>query len=625
MVATLERFPPRSMFATAVHGGKAFLMGGWAEDNRLFNDVWTSENGIDWTRVCAEAPWVPRCYVSATSFRGRLWIAGGFLWAPPSNVLADVWSSADGREWEEACRNPPWEAREHNGFLALGNRLFLFGGVTYLRDEDGPALRAFSDVWSSADGIDWQLETATAPWGPRRGFGYAVHDGRLWLYGGFDSHDRLYNDVWSSPDGRTWELMAAKTPWTPRGTFFSGSSGGRLWLMGGNVRSTGSIIDGTADVWSSADGVNWTEETAAAPWQPRAGERLIVMPPGAAAERMLIVGGFQFNPDACFFDDAWATSDGREWRSMTFKCLDGTVHSSPSGITTTDEVTIPAPNQSTQNRRPAMHWMSDWKSGIWLSRQSADTFVDHLSDPSAIGNLIFNQVFHRLIEGYFTPGQHVVDVGCGPGLTSFFLHDRGCKVTSVDISEEMLIKLHEIKGDRDIETRQGSGFDLPAGNAEFDAVVSRMFVHQFPDYQMILREFARVVRPGGHIVFNFSNAEHYDAAERWGTIDKAEYPLTDDLSGPHFNAMTDRAGLRRLCLSMDLEVVRVMPLGLLYDNAIVAASAGSGGFRNFQNTLADFLKRPDVLDFVAWLDTAVTPYLPPTMTCHNVTVLRRIL
>lgn len=305
-------FSPRSMYATTENQGKHYILGGWGNNDRLYNDVWESDDGIVWRCVCAKAPWIERCYFSAVSFRERIWLAGGFLFSPPSNVLGDVWSSADGRSWSLASTNPDWEAREHHGLVSFGDRLYLFGGVTYLRDADGPNLRAFSDVWSSADGTVWEEVTGSAPWGPRRGFGYAVMNGRIWIFGGFDSYDRPYNDTWCSVDGSVWELVAASAPWSARGTFFGGTFAGRLWVMGGNTHSYLPTVEGANDVWSSADGKNWVLETAAAPWSMRAGAHLIIA--GVSGHpKLAIAGGFRFAPEGIFEGDIWTSDDGRSW------------------------------------------------------------------------------------------------------------------------------------------------------------------------------------------------------------------------------------------------------------------------------------------------------------------------
>jgi hypothetical protein len=59
------------------------------------------------------------------------------------------------------------------------------------------------------------------------------------------------------------------------------------------------------DVWSSADGITWTQETAAAGFGPRWHAALIVH-----GGEMWVAGGFSLS----FLNDVWRSSDGKNWR-----------------------------------------------------------------------------------------------------------------------------------------------------------------------------------------------------------------------------------------------------------------------------------------------------------------------
>ena len=51
-----------------------------------------------------------------------------------------------------------------------------------------------SEVWSSADGAEWVLETAQAPWPGRHCAGWLVHDDQLFVVGG-DANPPVGYDV----------------------------------------------------------------------------------------------------------------------------------------------------------------------------------------------------------------------------------------------------------------------------------------------------------------------------------------------------------------------------------------------------------------------------------------------
>jgi ubiquinone/menaquinone biosynthesis C-methylase UbiE len=54
--------------------------------------------------------------------------------------------------------------------------------------------------------------------------------------------------------------------------------------------------------------------------------------------------------------------------------------------------------------------------------------------------------------------------------------------------------------DRNIGLRRSDGFNAPACNNEFDAVIPRIFMQHFPRWIDILREQARVSKRGDHLL-----------------------------------------------------------------------------------------------------------------------------
>jgi len=91
----------------------------------------------------------------------------------------------------------------------------------------------------------------------------------------------------------------------------------------------------------------------------------------------------------------------------------------------------------------------------------------------------------------------LVDVGCGTGSYAAALADLGWTVTGVDVSEDMLRRAQE-KG---VETVRADATELPFADDSFDAAVS-VFTHtDVDDFAGVVREVARVVRPGGAFVY----------------------------------------------------------------------------------------------------------------------------
>ncbi|HEY1635393.1 MAG TPA: class I SAM-dependent methyltransferase [Acidimicrobiales bacterium] len=114
------------------------------------------------------------------------------------------------------------------------------------------------------------------------------------------------------------------------------------------------------------------------------------------------------------------------------------------------------------------------------------------------------------------PVRRVLDVGCGTGIltarTGALLSGLVC---GLDLSFGML---EQATGRRVGPWVQANAVRLPAGNESVDAVVSTEAFHWFADHDAVLREFRRVLVPGGRIIVAVVNPRSAGAArmaQRW--------------------------------------------------------------------------------------------------------------
>lgn len=102
------------------------------------------------------------------------------------------------------------------------------------------------------------------------------------------------------------------------------------------------------------------------------------------------------------------------------------------------------------------------------------------------------------------PGEKVLDVATGTGITAIAARERGAKVTGIDLTPELIAvarKTAAAAGFDDIDFREGDAEALPFPDASFDVVLSTCG-HMFaPDQARVGAELARVTRPGGRVVF----------------------------------------------------------------------------------------------------------------------------
>jgi SAM-dependent methyltransferase len=108
-----------------------------------------------------------------------------------------------------------------------------------------------------------------------------------------------------------------------------------------------------------------------------------------------------------------------------------------------------------------------------------------------------SETWTTLVELLGADTGTLVDVGCGTGSHAAALAELGWTVTGVDVSEDMLRRARE-KG---VEAVQADAKALPFEDAFFDAAVS-VFTHtDVDDFSAVVREVARVLRPGAPFVY----------------------------------------------------------------------------------------------------------------------------
>ena len=267
----------RSEYAAVYHSGSIFVMGG-RDASKAFGDVWSSADGKEWNFV-GNADWSARYGLRAVVHNGLIYVSGGNtnLASPQSGALNDVWSSADGKSWEKKggdISSPRWG----HEMVSLGNNMFIMGGQSHFSVSDYKR-----NIFSSSNGNAWtSLGSKWGSLGRRTEFYAITHDGQMYIMGGYRGTALSpHTDVWSSSNGNAW---SKKTPdggaagWGKRFGLGAASFGNRIYVIGGQVETSSlNNFSNRNDVWSSVDGgENWTMVTGDADWAARYGHRIVV-------------------------------------------------------------------------------------------------------------------------------------------------------------------------------------------------------------------------------------------------------------------------------------------------------------------------------------------------------------
>ncbi|MGY0311482.1 methyltransferase domain-containing protein [Alteromonas macleodii] len=88
-----------------------------------------------------------------------------------------------------------------------------------------------------------------------------------------------------------------------------------------------------------------------------------------------------------------------------------------------------------------------------------------------------------------------LDIGCGTGIHTQTLANKGAAATGVDIAEGMLAQARKMYSDPIFI--QGSAVDLPFSDSQFSTVFSSMALQWVSDTGLVANEIARVLKNGG--------------------------------------------------------------------------------------------------------------------------------
>lgn len=102
--------------------------------------------------------------------------------------------------------------------------------------------------------------------------------------------------------------------------------------------------------------------------------------------------------------------------------------------------------------------------------------------------------------------RRVLDAGCGPGVYSEWLTERGAEVVAVDASPKMVeLARRRLGGAAEVRLADLSKPLEFLGDSSFDVVLSPLVLEYVEDWRGTFAEFYRVLRAGGHFIFSVTH------------------------------------------------------------------------------------------------------------------------
>lgn len=161
-------------------------------------------------------------------------------------------------------------------------------------------------------------------------------------------------------------------------------------------------------------------------------------------------------------------------------------------------------------------------------------------------------------------GKRVVDIGCGGGILTEAMANKGATALGVDLAEKSLkvAKLHALQSKANVTYETISAEDLAKREPlSFDVVTCMEMLEHVPDPASIIQACANMVKPGGWVFFSTLNR---NPKSFLFAIVGAEYVLNLLPKGTHdFNKFIKPAELARA--ARDAGLIQKSSKGMLYN------------------------------------------------------------
>jgi 2-polyprenyl-6-hydroxyphenyl methylase/3-demethylubiquinone-9 3-methyltransferase len=205
----------------------------------------------------------------------------------------------------------------------------------------------------------------------------------------------------------------------------------------------------------------------------------------------------------------------------------------------------------------------------------------------------------NLISKYIPCGEYEsLDLGCGVGIFSKIMHDKGHKVLSIDSNEESInAAINNYKNFRQIEFAKNSVLDfINSTTKKFDFILALEIIEHLNNYEFFLKGITRLLRTNGKLILSTPNVfssegligtlwakkagkkymawdstheKIFNSFEFIGLI-KAHNLRIEKIIGYYFNA-ADPLPLTNAYLRLPFSSISWFPLNMLGFNTIVIA------------------------------------------------------
>jgi hypothetical protein len=316
--ATNTQFERRHAHNTVLWNDRLWMVGGDAHQGYYNHDVVSSADGVRWTVELGEyagkpaPPWSERALQMAGVYDGKLWMAGGQdLMGDPYNpaVHNDVWVTENGVDWTEVAPDAEPSATRWRPcgvmtqLVEFQGEMWLVGCALY---DETNGFEYYNEVWSTTNGARWEPHT-TPPWDGKMWHNVLVWDEKIWVISGSTATNPNNSETWYSEDGETWVELATDRCQQP-GSHGQGvtSRDDGIYYAGGNYSFGGAF---SYDVDKSAWRLVKFNGLAVDSWTDRGDDALVVEAPSIDARPVRVEDAFGEDMPGLQFDGSASSLD----------------------------------------------------------------------------------------------------------------------------------------------------------------------------------------------------------------------------------------------------------------------------------------------------------------------------
>lgn len=268
----------------------------------------------------------------------------------------------------------------------------------------------------------------------------------------------------------------------------------------------------------------------------------------------------------------------------------------------------------------------NFKKEIWQTDAVSSSFIKGTDASTVVAADIMNREVNEFFLAHCKPTDRVLDIGCGHGVVSEFLAEKGIQVSAVDISEKLLddLKARTAGKNLPLEIKRGDAYNIPYEAQQFDVIVARMFLPHFPDWPVVLKEMTRTAKKGALLLVHFSSSENTALGKQIGQQD-CVFASSPNIADPwKFYAEADTNELQKVCSEVGLQLVDRTPVSFFLHNRILGYQLGTEGYNKYMEDVQEFFKNEAVKNFAIWFDKEIIARCSPALSHFNIITFKKI-